>query len=116
MACFHASVLISGLNEDENRKAGRLGRRRRRAGRTSSRRTVNMVHVPDSYAYDFWTASPKDVVELSCFMPTGVFIPLEVKRNATLIEIKEVRYAHTSRHSFKTFTNARFLAEHGVQW
>lgn len=50
-----------------------------------------MVHIPSTYTYDFWLRSSTDLsVELSCLMPNGVFIPLEVKKNATLQEIKEV--------------------------
>ena len=50
-----------------------------------------MVHIPITYTYDFWLRGATDPsVELNCLMPNGIIIPLEVKRNATLQEIKEV--------------------------
>lgn len=51
-----------------------------------------MVHIPKAYNYDFWVKTPSDDVELTCLMPNGVIIPLEVNRNTTFGEIKEVRF------------------------
>lgn len=58
-----------------------------------------MVHIPNTYAYDFWLENtPDPVVELSCLMPNSIFIPLKVNRNATLHEIKEDLWEEAARY------------------
>lgn len=51
-----------------------------------------MVHIPNTYTHDFWQQTSEQVVELSCFMPNGVFIAIKVNKNATLHEIKLVSF------------------------
>lgn len=48
-----------------------------------------MVHIQNTFTYNFWTKTPTEVVDLTCLMPNGVVIPLEANRNATLAEVKE---------------------------
>ncbi|XP_046678812.1 phosphatidylinositol 4,5-bisphosphate 3-kinase catalytic subunit delta isoform [Homalodisca vitripennis] len=57
-----------------------------------------MVHGPSTvYSYDFWQTCNDPQVWLSCLMPNGVCIPLEVSRNATLHEIKEDLWEEASK-------------------
>lgn len=52
---------------------------------------VIMVHIPSAYTYNFWSEKPEPtVVELTFLMPNGVVIPVEINRNSTVTEIKEV--------------------------
>ncbi|CAG5109135.1 5-bisphosphate 3-kinase catalytic subunit beta isoform (Mus musculus) [Cotesia congregata] len=57
-----------------------------------------MVHIPKAYNYDFWVKTPSDDVELTCLMPNGVIIPLEVNRNTTFGEIKEDLWEEASKY------------------
>ncbi|XP_015605201.1 phosphatidylinositol 4,5-bisphosphate 3-kinase catalytic subunit delta isoform [Cephus cinctus] len=57
-----------------------------------------MVHIPSAYTYNFWSKTATEVVELTCLMPNGVFIPLEANRNSTLAEIKEELWDEASTY------------------
>ena len=59
---------------------------------------IEMVHIPNTYTYNFWTKTPTEVVELTCLMPNGVVIPFETNRNATLAEIKEDVWDEASKY------------------
>lgn len=52
-----------------------------------------MVHMNSAYAHDFWLRGSSDDqnVELSCLLPYGIFISIEVNRNASFHDIKVVR-------------------------
>lgn len=55
-----------------------------------------MVHMPSTYAHDFWLRASTDV-ELSCLMPTGMLIPIQVNKYATLHEIKEELFEEATK-------------------
>lgn len=57
-----------------------------------------IVHIPNSYMYNFWIKTPTEVVELTCLMPNGVVIPLEANRNTTLAEVKEDLWDEASKY------------------
>ncbi|XP_047021008.1 phosphatidylinositol 4,5-bisphosphate 3-kinase catalytic subunit delta isoform [Helicoverpa armigera] len=49
-----------------------------------------MVPAPSCpFTWDYWTASPSDVVELTCLLPNSVYIPLRISWDATLQDVKE---------------------------
>ncbi|XP_039747137.1 phosphatidylinositol 4,5-bisphosphate 3-kinase catalytic subunit delta isoform [Pararge aegeria] len=49
-----------------------------------------MVPAPSCpIAWDYWTATPSDYVELTCLMPNSIFLSLRVSWNATLLGVKE---------------------------
>ena len=46
--------------------------------------------APSPSAYDFWIKNPPNSrIQISCLMPNGIFIPLEVSSDAVLSEVKE---------------------------
>ncbi|XP_071445759.1 phosphatidylinositol 4,5-bisphosphate 3-kinase catalytic subunit delta isoform [Hetaerina americana] len=58
-----------------------------------------MVHIPPAYAPDFWCQGSTDPsVELSCLLPNGIFILLEVSRTATLQEVKEDLWEEAAKY------------------
>lgn len=58
--------------------------------------TANMSPKPDELIPaellpDFWNQNPSDnMINLTCLLPNGIVVPLDVNQNATLAEIKEV--------------------------
>lgn len=56
-----------------------------------------------TFSHDFWTVGVQDgeseSVELNVCMPTGVLILLNVNRNATLQEVKEVQMTDENIYS-----------------
>lgn len=57
-----------------------------------------MVQILSTFNYSFWTKTPTEVVDLTCLMPNGITIPLEVTRIATLAEIKEDLWDESSKY------------------
>lgn len=49
-------------------------------------------------SYDFWSAEPPDIVDLTCLMPNGILIPMKTTQNATIEEIKEELWENASRY------------------
>lgn len=63
-----------------------------------------MVHIPSAYAYNFWSEKPEPaVVEITFLMPNGVIIPVEINRNSTVTEIKEVNISYCMQYFIYPF-------------
>lgn len=57
-----------------------------------------MVHIPVTYQHDYWIQNENQSVELTCLLPTGLLIPLEVNKNATLQDVKEDLWDEASKY------------------
>lgn len=54
-----------------------------------------MVPIPAEYLPDFWDqVSAECMIEVTCLLPNGVVVLLNVSHNATLAEIKEVSWIY----------------------
>lgn len=47
--------------------------------------------IPFEYTYEYWKSGPREVTTITCLMPNGTIILLDVSSDATILEIKEVR-------------------------
>ncbi|XP_018318828.1 phosphatidylinositol 4,5-bisphosphate 3-kinase catalytic subunit delta isoform [Agrilus planipennis] len=57
-----------------------------------------MVPIPKEFTYDFWLTGPTDFTVVTCLMPNGVCILLDVSHNATLAEIKEELWEEAAKY------------------
>lgn len=54
-----------------------------------------MGPIPEEFTYKYWLSGPTTNTNVTCLMPNGICIVLNVSHNATLAEIKEVSLSTT---------------------
>ena len=74
-----------------------------------------MVPVPAEYMPDFWNRVSSEClgVEVTCLLPNGVIVLVNVNYNATLAEIKEVIIIIITIYLYITFLLVKFIT---ISW